>query len=111
MCSSDLAVSKLRPRVPIYAVAPSEQVMRRMQLFWGVTPMSGGLPARVAMQQTIANAQEQVLARGLVKPGDLAVFTAGDAQTSPETSTVAGEAPAGTNVMYVVQIKDSETNA
>lgn len=73
------AVSKLRPRVPIYAVAPSEQVMRRMQLFWGVTPMSGGLPARVAMQQTIANAQEQVLARGLVKPGDLAVFTAGDA--------------------------------
>lgn len=105
------AVSKLRPRVPIYAVAPSEQVMRRMQLFWGVTPMSGGLPARVAMQQTIANAQEQVLARGLVKPGDLAVFTAGDAQTSPETSTVAGEAHAGTNVMYVVQIKDSETNA
>lgn len=105
------AVSKLRPRVPIYAVAPSEQVMRRMQLFWGVTPMSGGLPARVAMQQTIANAQEQVLARGLVKPGDLAVFTAGDAQTSPETSTVAGEAHAGTNVMYVVQINDSETNA
>ena len=105
------AVSKLRPRVPIYAVAPSEQVMRRMQLFWGVTPMSGGLPARVAMQQTIANAQEQVLARGLVKPGDLAVFTAGDAQTSPETSTVAGEAHAGTNVMYVVQIKDFETNA
>ena len=105
------AVSKLRPRVPIYAVAPSEQVMRRMQLFWGVTPMSGGLPARVAMQQTIANAQEQVLARGLVKPGDLAVFTAGDAQTSPETSTVAGEGHAGTNVMYVVQIKDSERNA
>lgn len=105
------AVSKLRPRVPIYAVASSEQVMRRMQLFWGVTPMSGGLPARVAMQQTIANAQEQVLARGLVKPGDLAVFTAGDAQTSPETSTVAGEAHAGTNVMYVVQIKDFETNA
>lgn len=105
------AVSKLRPRVPIYAVAPSEQVMRRMQLFWGVIPMSGGLPARVAMQQTIANAQEQVLARGLVKPGDLAVFTAGDAQTSPETSTVAGEAHAGTNVMYVVQIKDFETNA
>ena len=105
------AVSKLRPRVPIYAVAPSEQVMRRMQLFWGVTPMSGGLPARAAMQQTIANAEEQVLARGLVKPGDLAVFTAGDAQTSPETSTVAGEAHAGTNVMYVVQIKDSERNA
>lgn len=105
------AVSKLRPRVPIYAVAPSEQVMRRMQLFWGVTPMSGGLPAHVAMQRTIANAEEQVLARGLVKPGALAVFTAGDAQTSPETSTVAGEAHAGTNVMYVVQIKDPERNA
>lgn len=105
------AVSKLRPRVPIYAVAPSEQVMRRMQLFWGVTPMSGGLPAHVAMQRTIANAEEQVLARGLVKPGALAVFTAGDAQTSPETSTVAGEAHAGTNVMYVVQFKDSERNA
>lgn len=105
------AVSKLRPRVPIYAVAPSEQVMRRMQLFWGVIPMSGGLPAHVAMQRTIANAEEQVLARGLVKPGALAVFTAGDAQTSPETSTVAGETHAGTNVMYVVQIKDSERNA
>ncbi|MEE0845807.1 MAG: pyruvate kinase [Eggerthellaceae bacterium] len=104
-------ISKLRPEAPIYAVASSEKVMRRMQLFWGVTPMTGGAD-RAGMRETIETAQRIVLEKGLVKVGDLAVFTAGDPHTSPVLETDGqARSHAGTSVMYVVQIRDTRNEA
>ncbi|MCL6649602.1 MAG: flagellar M-ring protein FliF, partial [Chloroflexi bacterium] len=34
-------VSKYRPKAPIIAVTPQEQVLRRLQLVWGVVPVQG----------------------------------------------------------------------
>lgn len=100
-------VSNLRPRMPIYAVTPSERVMRQMQLNWGVTPAIGAMQGD--MRCVIDRARETVLARGLVAPGDVAVFTAGDRETSPVVAK-GGEGEvdsiAATNVMYVVQIRE-----
>lgn len=103
-------ISKLRPEMPIYAVASSETVMRRMQLYWGVTPMIGGAD-RASMRETIETAQRIVLEKGLVNNGDLAVFTAGDPHTGPvlEVNGHAG-GHVGTSVMYVVQIHSSSTS-
>lgn len=100
-------ISNLRPTAPIYAVTQRERVMRRMQLLWGVTPMLGQVENQ-PMRDTIVAARHAVLSRGLVKPGDLTVFTAGDRATSPcvTSGDVPGIESAPTNVMYVVQIRD-----
>lgn len=100
-------ISNLRPAVPIYAVAHDEEVVRRMQLYWGVTPMAGGAD-RAPMRETLDAAQRILLSRGLVKDGDLAVFTAGDPYTGPvlERRGDAVGRDTGTNALYVVQIHD-----
>lgn len=97
-------ISNLRPRMPIYAVTPSPRVMRQMQLSWGVTPLHDDVHGD--MRQVIDQARVAIMERGFVAPGDLAVFTAGDPDTSPEEllgSAYHGTTP--TNVMYVVQIR------
>lgn len=99
-------VSNLRPRVPIYAVTPFERVMRQQQIHWGVTPMLADVQGD--MQHVVDSARSAVVARGCVRPGDVAVFTAGDRSTSPIISSGVDGSPdkvAATNVMYVVQIR------
>ncbi len=97
-------ISSLRPEMPIYAVSPSAQVMRSMQLYWGVSPMLGDVQG--SMRSVIQNARDVVLKAGRIKVGDIAVFTCGDRFTSPIKRHPDGSidrfAPA--NVMYVVQI-------
>lgn len=105
-------MASLRPEIPIYAVAPDEQVMRYMQLFWGVTPLLGKVQGN--MRHVIDCARDVVLFRGFVKVGDIAVFTCGDRFTSPIKNNADGtfEKFAPANVMYVVQIRsDAETAA
>lgn len=98
-------MSNLRPRVPIYAVTPFPRVMRQQQLNWGVTPMLGDVQGD--MQRVIDHARATVLRCGLVEPGDVAVFTAGDRGTSPLEDVGSGRADvAATNAMYVVQIRE-----
>lgn len=97
-------ISKLRPRMPLFAVTPDERVMRQLQLSWGVTPLLDSLQGdrRRVMDSALAKVRE----RGFAKPGDLAVLTTGDAETAPDEDVrpgVKGIAP--TNVMQVVQIR------
>lgn len=97
-------ISKLRPRVPIYAVTPSPRVMRQMLFSWGVVPLLDDMQG--ARRQVVGNAIERVRAAGYVKLGDLAVITTGDAETAPDEDIgpgVTGIAP--TNVMQVVQVR------
>ena len=108
-------ISKLRPRMPIYAVTPSERVMRQMQLSWGIVPLLDDM--QDARRPVMENAIAKVRAAGYVKPGDVAVITTGDAETAPDEdvrpgsalgdSAVQGSLPAiaPTNVMQVVQIR------
>ena len=68
-------ISELRPPVPIVALTPNEEVVRRMALFWGVQPM-------LAARQSSTDAMiEQVRAlcrrRRLVKVGSPIVMVAG----------------------------------
>ena len=98
-------MSNLRPRVPIYAVTPFPRVMRQQQLSWGVTPMLGDVQGD--MQHVVENARAKVRERGLVEPGDIAVFTAGDRATSPLEDVGCGRTDAAaTNALYVVQIRE-----
>jgi pyruvate kinase len=68
-------VSKYRPRAPIVAVTPSEQVQRKLCLVWGVQPL--GAPMINNTDQMIKEAVEISLAKGLIRCGDLIVITAG----------------------------------
>lgn len=89
-------ISNLRPEVPIYAVTPHEWAKRRMQLYWGVTPVNGY--QEDSTENIISHAMYMVKREKLVKSGDMVVFTAGD----PVTNSVSGEG-ASTNMMHVVQ--------
>ncbi len=101
-------ISSLRPPIPIYAVTPNDSVERSMQLFWGVTPLRGDVQGN--MRSVIQNAEDVVMANGLIQIGDIAVVTCGDRFTSPTLKTADGKvdrfSPA--NVMYVVEIRDKD---
>ncbi len=96
-------ISNLRPRMPIYAVTPFPRVMRQSQLSWGVVPMLGDVQGD--MRHIIDQARDTVRAAGLAKAGDLAVFTAGDPDTSPVEDVGGHVGSSATNVMYVVQFR------
>ena len=91
-------ISSLRPKTPIYAISPSEQAVRRMQLYWGVYAMPG--ETEDSTRHMITNSVKIILRRKLIKKGELAVFTAGD----PATNMVSGRGRS-TNVMQVVEAK------
>ena len=91
-------ISSLRPKTPIYTISPSEQAVRRMQLYWGVYAMPG--ETEDSTRHMITNSMKIILRRKLIKKGELAVFTAGD----PATNMVSGRGRS-TNVMQVVEAK------
>ena len=91
-------ISSLRPKTPIYAISPSEQAVRRMQLYWGVYAMPG--ETEDSTRHMITNSMKIILRRKLIKKGELAVFTAGD----PATNMVSGRGRS-TNVMQEVEAK------
>jgi pyruvate kinase len=68
-------VSKYRPKAPIIAVTPNEQVKRRLQLVWGVIPVDG-VPAKTT-DEMFEIALKGALGSGLVQLGDTVVITAG----------------------------------
>lgn len=91
-------ISSLRPKTPIYAISPSEQAVRRMQLYWGVYAMPG--ETEDSTRHMITNSMKIIVRRKLIRKGELAVFTAGD----PATNMVSGRGRS-TNVMQVVEAK------
>lgn len=91
-------ISNFRPKVPIYAVSPNPWARRKMQIYWGVTPIAGY--QEETTENIISHSMYVVQREKLVKKGDLVVFTAGD----PATNVVTGEG-AMTNIMQVVQVK------
>jgi pyruvate kinase len=70
-----LRVSKYRPRHPILAVTPSESVMNRLSLAWGVLPLRKPEPAN--LEEVFELAGEVILETSLARRGDLVVIIAG----------------------------------
>jgi len=70
-----LRVSKYRPRQPILAVTPSETIVRRLSLPWGVLPVIKPAPSN--LEEVFGLASEVALETGVARRGDLVVITAG----------------------------------
>lgn len=90
-----LGLSKYRSSIRVVGMSPDPKTVRQMQLLWGVTPILAKRAESTDIM--IAMAADLVRQRGIVKTGDLTVFTAG--------VVGAGEGVAQhTNVMRVVRI-------
>ncbi|HUM82844.1 MAG TPA: pyruvate kinase [Lachnospiraceae bacterium] len=91
-------ISNFRPKTPIYAVSPNEWAMRRMMVYWGITPIKGVPQSNSAdiVSHSIAACRKT----GNVKKKDLVVVTAGD----PVTNCVEGVGHV-TNMLYVIEAK------
>ncbi|MBE1441343.1 pyruvate kinase [Paenibacillus sp. OAS669] len=68
-------VSKYRPKAPIIAVTPNEQVLRRLSLVWGVIPVKG--EKCETTDELFELAVDSSVKAGLVSLGDTVVITAG----------------------------------
>jgi pyruvate kinase len=79
-------VASFRPFAPIIAVSPEPDTCRALALVWGVTPvLVEHMPNYEAMLHV---ARAQLLAQGLVSPGDRVVVTAGVPFDMPGTTNL-----------------------
>ena len=92
-------VSKFRPKVPLYAMSPSEEAVRRTCFYWGVyafrTTEQGSLTG------TLYNALTTAKQNKVVDAGDIVILTAGDPQTSPRQ----GDYTTSTNLAMIAQVQ------
>lgn len=68
-------VSKMKPHAPIIGVTPNEEILRRMQIYWGVMPLKS-----VTMDNTEDICDEAInltQAKQVVEAGDIVILTAG----------------------------------
>jgi pyruvate kinase len=77
-------ISKYRPKAPIYAFTHIAPVVQRMNLYWGVHPVRCS-QARSA-EQMVSLAEQSLVRRGLLKPGEVLGVVAGTRQTSGSTN-------------------------
>lgn len=68
-------ISKFRPNCPIVAVSPHENIVRRLQMNWGVQAILGKEASDT--DEVVDNAIFAALDNDLIKAGDLVVLTAG----------------------------------
>lgn len=68
-------LSKYKPGVPIIGMSPVDIVLRQMQLYWGVTPVKS--IQENSTDDIVMHAIDVCKDKGLLKPGDTIVLTAG----------------------------------
>ena len=91
-------MSNFRPDIPIYAVSPSEEMVRRMQVYWGVTPLKGRKERNQYL--LVDHAVEACKKYGFVEEDDLIVVTAGD-----PVSNLSEDSVSVTNMMSVIVVE------
>jgi pyruvate kinase len=79
-------VSAHRPTVPIYALSPGKETVRRCSLMWGVQGAS--MPRHETTEALIADAARRVVELGWCKPGDRVGITAGLPSGRPGTTSL-----------------------
>ncbi len=79
-------VATCRPSVPIFASTPEPETLRQLALVWGVTP---ALTVHSTDYDTMLGlARQQILERGLARPGERLVVTAGVPFDMPGTTNL-----------------------
>ncbi|MEI7559366.1 MAG: pyruvate kinase [Actinomycetes bacterium] len=79
-------VSAHRPCVPIYALSPGRETVRRCNIMWGVT--AAEMQRFEVTEDLIADAARRALEEGWVKPGDRIGITAGLPSGKPGTTSL-----------------------
>jgi len=77
-------ISKYRPKVAIYGYTHSLPVVQRMNLYWGVRPVR--CRQAHSAEQMVTMAEQDLVQRGLLKPGDVLGVVAGTRQASGSTN-------------------------
>jgi pyruvate kinase len=79
-------VSAHRPQVPIYALSPGKETVRRCSLMWGV--QAERMRRHEVTEELIADAAARVVELGWVKPGEYIGITAGLPSGRPGTTSL-----------------------
>jgi pyruvate kinase len=79
-------ISAHRPQVPIYALSPGKETVRRCSLMWGV--QAGPMRRHEVTEALIADAAKRVVELGWVKPGARIGITAGLPSGRPGTTSL-----------------------
>ncbi len=79
-------VSAHRPMVPIYALSPDREVVRRCGLMWGV--LAASIPRHETTEALIAESARRVVELGWCKPGQRVGITAGLPSGRPGTTSL-----------------------
>jgi len=77
-------ISKYRPQAAIYAFTHSATVAQRTNLYWGAHPMK--CAQALSVDHMVDMAEEALLGRGLLQPGDVLGVVAGTRQASGSTN-------------------------
>jgi pyruvate kinase len=83
-----LALSQQRSFIPTLGVSSSERTLRKLSLYWGVTPLCGA-PA-TDVEQLIRYADAWACEAGLAQPGDPVVIVGGSHLAAGPDSEMAG---------------------
>ena len=84
--STARSVSRFRPKSRIVAFSPFISTCRQLQLSWGVTPLH--VDEYTSTDEMIAQAEQLLLEKGFVRPGDRFVLTAGVPIGQPGTTNL-----------------------
>ncbi|MDA8227737.1 MAG: pyruvate kinase [Desulfitobacterium hafniense] len=79
-------VSKYRPKAPIIAATPREDVLRKLLIAWGITPIL--VADTLGTDEMIAEAVNGALCSGVITAGSLVVITAGVPVGIPGTTNL-----------------------
>ena len=92
-------ISNFRPDLPIYAMSPSKQAIRKTCFLWGVFAYK--TTEQGSLSSTIYESLERAKKEHLVSVGEVVVVTSGDPQTSPQQ----GDYITSTNMCMVAQVQ------
>jgi pyruvate kinase len=95
--STALWMSRVSPDMPIYALTPRVDTRRKLTLFRGVYPVNFK-PGTTEIELVLREAEDELRRRGVVREGDLIIFTIG------EPIGKSG----GTNTMKIIKVGDSQ---
>jgi pyruvate kinase len=77
-------ISKHRPKAPIYAFTHVVPVVHRLNLFWGVHPVR--CRQAHSIEQMVTIAEQDLVRRGTIEPGEVLGVVAGTRQSSGSTN-------------------------
>ena len=77
-------ISKYRPDAEVYGFTHIQTTCNRMNLFWGVHPVK--CPPARSVEEMVREAEQVLIHRGAVKPGDVIAVAAGTRMASGSTN-------------------------